>query len=111
ETERTLGFHLNSRTAFAEYSVAANNKAEADRWWSISGRPVIDDRGRFVGFIGSGSDLTEQRRSEDEITRLARFDGLTGLANRQQMKYSLEQTLAHSARTYHPTTLFLLDLD
>ncbi|MCM8731769.1 putative bifunctional diguanylate cyclase/phosphodiesterase [Hephaestia sp. GCM10023244] len=111
ETERTLGFHLNSRTAFAEYSVAANNKAEADRWWSISGRPVTDDRGRFVGFIGSGSDLTEQRRSEEEITRLARFDGLTGLANRQRMKHSLDQTLAHSARTYHPTTLFLLDLD
>ncbi|HVI97598.1 MAG TPA: EAL domain-containing protein [Sphingomonas sp.] len=111
DTERTLGFHLSSRTAFADYSVAANGNAEADRWWSISGRPVTDDRGRFVGFIGSGSDLTEKRRSDAEITRLAMFDGLTGLANRQRMKLALDQALAQSRRSYHPTALFLLDLD
>src|SRR3546814_12008552 len=39
------------------------------------------------------------------------FDELTGLANRQQMKRSLDQTLAQSRRTYRPTALFLLDLD
>src|SRR3546814_20844200 len=42
---------------------------------------------------------------------MARFDELTGLANRQQMKRSLDQTLAQSRRTYRPTALFLLDLD
>jgi diguanylate cyclase (GGDEF)-like protein len=111
DTERTLGFHLSSRTSFADYSVAAIGNVEADRWWSISGRPVADDRGRFIGFIGSGSDLTEKRRSEAEIARLALFDGLTGLANRQRMKLALDQTLAQSRRGYHPTSLFLLDLD
>ncbi len=111
DTERTLGFHLSSRTAFADYPVAAAGNAEADRWWSISGRPVTDDRGRFIGFIGSGSDLTEKRRSEAEIARLAMFDSLTGLANRQRMKLALDQTLAQSRRGYHPTALFLLDLD
>ena len=113
-TERTLGFHLTSRTAFADYSVQAVDSAdndEAERWWSISGRPVTDDRGSFYGFIGSGSDLTEKRRSEAEITRLALFDDLTGLANRQRMKLSLDQTLAQGAGPYSPTALFLLDLD
>src|SRR3546814_11946303 len=78
DTERTLGFHLNSRTAFADYSVAAIGRVgdgaegtdDTACWWSISGRPVTDDRGRFVGFIGSGSDLTEKRRSDAEITRM-----------------------------------------
>ena len=111
DTERTLGFHLSSRTSFADYSVAAIGNVEADRWWSISGRPVADDRGRFIGFIGSGSDLTEKRRSEAEISRLALFDSLTGLANRQRMKLAFDQTLAQSRRGYHPTSLFLLDLD
>src|SRR3546814_14386547 len=89
DTERTLGFHLNSRTAFADYSVAAIGRVgdgaegtdDTACWWSISGRPVTDDRGRFVGFIGSGSDLTEKRRSDAEITPMARSDELPRPAN------------------------------
>ena len=109
-TERTLAFHLSSRTSFTDYPVRAAGTA-ADRWWSISGRPLLDDGGRFAGFIGSGSDLTERRRSEAEITRLAMFDGLTGLANRAHMRSSLDKTLAHAPGAFRPVALFLLDLD
>ncbi len=109
-TERTLAFHVSSRTSFSDYSVCAATPG-SDRWWSISGRPVVDDLGRFQGFIGSGSDLTEQRKSEAEITRLALFDGLTGLANRQRMRMSLEKTLAQNTGPYRATSLFLMDLD
>ena len=114
ETERTLAFHLASRTAFSNYSVRPASNAKLDRWWSISGRPVIDDLGHFVGFVGSGSDLTERRRADAEITRLALFDGLTGLANRQRLRLSLDQTLAQRlAQPGHmrSSALFLLDLD
>ncbi|WP_232474303.1 putative bifunctional diguanylate cyclase/phosphodiesterase [Sphingomonas sp. MA1305] len=110
-TERTLAFHLSSRTSFADYTVCATQAKEPDRWWSISGRPLVDHLGRFQGFIGSGSDLTEQRRSEAEITRLALFDSLTGLANRQRMRHSLDKTLQQQAGPYRPAALFLMDLD
>jgi diguanylate cyclase (GGDEF)-like protein len=114
-TERTLAFHLSSRTSFSDYTVRAADgaaaNAESDRWWSISGRPVVDELDRFQGFIGSGSDLTEKRRSEAEITRLALFDGLTGLANRQRMRASLDKTLNQQAGPYRPASLFLMDLD
>lgn len=112
-SERTLSFHMASRTGFSDYTVCAvaGDAAIADRWWSISGRPIIDGIGRFRGFIGSGSDLTEKRRSEAEITRLALFDSLTGLANRQRMKLSLDKTLKQSVSPYRPTALFLMDLD
>ena len=110
-TERTLAFHLSSRTSFSDYAVCAAGDRVGARWWSISGRPVIDDHGRFAGFIGSGIDLTEKRRSEAEITRLAMFDGLTGLANRQRMRLSLDKTLAHATLHRRPASLFLMDLD
>ncbi len=110
-TERTLAFHIASRTSFSDYSVCAAAAPTCERWWSISGRPVVDDLGRFQGFIGSGSDLTEKRKSEAEITRLALFDGLTGLANRQRMRLSLDKTLAQNAGPYRATSLFLMDLD
>ena len=111
ETERTLTFHLSSRTSFSDYSVRPAPEDAAERWWSISGRPLLDQFGRFQGFIGSGSDLTEKRRAEAEITRLALFDSLTGLANRQRMRLSLEQMLSPQQRTQGANTLFLLDLD
>jgi len=111
DTERTLTFHLSSRTSFADYSVRPAMNDAAERWWSISGRPVLDDLGRFQGFIGSGSDLTEKRRADAEITRLALFDSLTGLANRQRMRLSLDKTLAPQHGSRGSTGLFLLDLD
>jgi diguanylate cyclase (GGDEF)-like protein len=111
ETERTLAFHLSSRTGFSNYSVRAASAGKRERWWSISGRPVTDDLDRFSGFIGSGSDLTERRRADAEITRLALFDGLTGLANRQRMRLSLDQTLTQPNGALRSTSMFLLDLD
>jgi len=110
-TERTLAFHLSSRTSFSDYSVRAAEDDAGERWWSMSGRPVIDELGRFQGFIGSGTDLTERRRSEAEITRLALFDGLTGLANRQRMRLSIDKTLAQAQGGGRPNALFLMDLD
>ena len=109
-TERTIGFHLTSRTGFGDYSVRSG-AGEAARWWSISGRPALDARGNFQGFVGSGSDLTEKRRAEAEIARLAMFDTLTGLANRQRMRLMLDQTLAQAASSYRGAGLLLLDLD
>jgi diguanylate cyclase (GGDEF)-like protein len=111
ETERTLTFHLSSRTSFSDYSVRPAPEDAPERWWSISGRPLLDQLGRFQGFIGSGSDLTEKRRAEAEITRLALFDSLTGLANRQRMRLSLEQMLSPQQRTQGANSLLLLDLD
>ena len=112
-TERTLAFHLSSRTSFSDYTVCAagDDAGEPERWWSISGRPVVNELDRFQGFIGSGSDLTEKRRSDAEITRLALFDGLTGLANRQRMRASLDKTLQQQVGPYRPASLFLMDLD
>ncbi|MEO6218199.1 MAG: EAL domain-containing protein [Sphingomonas sp.] len=111
ETERTLAFHLSSRTAFSNYSVRPASAAKLERWWSISGRPTTDELGRFQGFIGSGSDLTERRRADAEITRLALFDSLTGLANRQRLRLSLDQMLHQPTGAYRSTSLLLLDLD
>ncbi len=110
-TERTLAFHLSSRTSFSDYPVCAAGDAAGGRWWSMGGRPLVDELDRFQGFIGTGADLTELRRSEAEITRLALFDSLTGLANRQRMRQSIDKTLAQVAEGHRPAGLFLMDLD
>ena len=68
------------RRAFPFSDVVVRPASEQDVHWSLSGNPIFDERGRFLGFRGIGTDLTEQRKSEREISRLARFDSLTGTA-------------------------------
>ena len=108
--ERTLGFHLSARTGFSDIHVRAATTRD-ERWWSISGQPVFNEYGQFHGFRGSGTDLTEMRRSQAEAKRLAQFDSLTGLANRVQMLRSLEDAVAGSRGRTGDCALMMLDLD
>ena len=108
--ERTLGFHLSTRLAFAEIAVRAATGDDI-RWWSLSGRPAFDEYGAFLGFRGSGTDLTEMRRSEAEVKRLASYDPLTGLPNRILMRRTLDESLRDVAGRPKRTALFMLDLD
>lgn len=110
EGERTLLFHLSARSSFSELSVRAAI-ADEERWWSVSGRPLYDHFDNFIGFRGSGTDLTERKRSQENATRLARYDSLTGLANRFQMSQALEKILSAPQQSNRNCTVFLLDLD
>lgn len=109
-SERTLMFHLSTRSAFKELAVRAAIPGD-DRWWSISGRPVFDTFDNFVGFRGSGTDLTERKRSQEEVSRLANFDSLTGLANRHRMQQRLDSILAAFKVARRSCALLMLDLD
>ncbi|HMO77424.1 MAG TPA: EAL domain-containing protein [Sphingopyxis sp.] len=108
--ERTLGFSLSSRTPFKELTVQAAVESE-ERWWSISGHPISNELGNFQGFRGSGTDLTEKKKSEREINQLARYDTLTGLANRLHITDLLERALRNHIGQPQPCALLLMDLD
>jgi len=109
EERKTLGFHLSARFPFSD--VVVRPASEEDVHWSLSGNPIFDERGRFLGFRGIGTDLTEQRKSEREITRLARFDSLTGLPNRAMMRQTLDEALRNASIRQKGCTLFMIDLD
>ena len=111
ESERTLVFHLTTRSSFQELPVLAATPEREERWWSITGRPVIDQFNNFLGFRGSGTDLTETRKSQRHVVELARFDSLTKLANRFQMAEWLEKILDAPRVENKACAVFLLDLD
>ena len=108
EERKTLGFHLSARFPFSDVVVLP--ASEEDVHWSLSGNPIFDERGRFLGFRGIGTDLTEQRKSEREISRLARFDSLTGLPNRAMMRQTLDEALRNAAHRQKGCALFMIDL-
>jgi len=110
EDERTLLFHLTARSAFQEVAMRAATPGD-ERWWSVSGRPIYDEFDNFVGFRGSGTDLTAKRLSEEHASRLAHYDSLTGLANRFQMSQALEKILTSHLEKNRACGVILLDLD
>ncbi|HEX4738952.1 MAG TPA: EAL domain-containing protein [Allosphingosinicella sp.] len=108
EGGHALGFHLGARFPFADLVVRAPG---GETCWLLSGTPNFDSYGRFLGFRGLGSNLTEQRRSEAEQNKLARTDSLTGLPNRAAMRAMLEAALANAAERRRGCALMLIDLD
>jgi diguanylate cyclase (GGDEF)-like protein/PAS domain S-box-containing protein len=82
------------------------------RWIACSGRSVVDDDGQPVRLVGSISDVTARRLLQEQLLQEARFDGLTGLANRALFKSRLNQAfdLSRQDADYSFAVLFL-DLD
>ena len=56
-------------------------------------------------------DVTQQRKDEEEIRRLAFFDPLTGLANRRLLVDRVKRATMTSSRTGRHGALMFLDLD
>ena len=78
---------------------------------SVSGEPIFDTDGSFKGYRGVGRDVTHQRLAEQQVLKLARYDGLTGLPNRSMFVDELERTLARARRSGQAFALFFIDLD
>ena len=73
--------------------------------------PDLAADGRVQGFYSLSFDITEAKRNERELERLARYDALTGLANRRHFDESLEAAVARARRTDGALMLMSLDLD
>ena len=85
--------------------------ARGTRWISIAGDPIIDTAGRFEGFRGVGSDITEVRQTQERLTHLANIDVLSGLPNRGRVRQLLGDALRTAVTSNVPCAIMFLDLD
>jgi diguanylate cyclase (GGDEF)-like protein len=109
QLDRTVEFTLSAHLPFENVVVSAAGADDCS--WSLSGTPILDGNGRFSGFIGNGTDLSDQKKSEADATRMALYDALTGLPNRRLMRSTLEEMLKSKGNRAADCSLFLLDLD
>jgi diguanylate cyclase (GGDEF)-like protein/PAS domain S-box-containing protein len=78
---------------------------------STSGRPIFDEQGEFRGYRGTGRDITEQRRVEEQIRHMAHHDALTQLPNRVLLHDRIGQAIAQAQRNSGVLALLFIDLD
>ena len=105
-----LGRKLLDRQPFANLDMELETSRGA-RWISIAGDPIIDTAGRFEGFRGVGSDITEIRQTQERLTNLANMDVLSGLPNRGRVRQLLGEALRAATADSHACAILFLDLD
>lgn len=84
------------------------------RWiWMLDrGRVTLrTEDGRPVVMAGIHIDISASKAHEDELQRMAYFDGLTGLANRALLEDRLVQAIARARRSGELVVLGYIDLD
>ena len=78
-------------------------------WLSINA--VRGSQGQVLSYVAMFSDVSRLLRAESQVSYLAHFDSLTGLANRHLFDDRLNQSVAHAKRSNTPFTLIFIDLD
>lgn len=78
---------------------------------NLQAEAVFDDQLKALTIVGTAQDISERKRSEREIHRLAYYDSLTGLPNRVLFKDRVTQATAHARRYRYHLALLFLDLD
>ncbi len=74
-------------------------------------RAILGPDGRPEYLIGVSEDISERKRAEAQIARLAHYDPLTDLPNRVLFQQSLREALSRSARQGEPVAVHCIDLD
>jgi diguanylate cyclase (GGDEF)-like protein len=83
-------------------------RKDGSRFWaSVVIDAIRDDAEALIGFAKITRDVTDRRRNEERLYRLAHFDALTGLLNRRALRATLDNALRSNASL----ALLLLDLD
>jgi len=77
---------------------------------SISGSNIIID-GQLKGMIGTYFDITERKKLEKKLEKLAHFDNLTGCYSRGYGLALLEEQIKTANRKKTPILLLYLDVD
>ena len=98
-----------ARVVGIEREVVAMHKCGQTFPISLSVNEMISNDGHF--FVGIVADISERKKNEETIAKLAHFDPLTGLANRTLFYDRVGKSLPQAKRLKHKMAILFMDLD
>ena len=104
-----LGAHL-LQAVFAGESIRTET-ARGERWLRHHVEPLRDGRKRVVGAVAVSLDVTELKRTQQQLFEGAYRDALTGLPNRLSLHDRLTARLEGAGGDDHGFALLYVDLD
>lgn len=114
EADREKSREAWKRCLYSNHSESFEFRIESkgtETWVLCQIMSNTDTKGSICGFIGTLTDISEQRQSQQRIEELAYYDPLTNLANRRLFKDRLNQAISSSKRAKTSFAMLALDLD
>ncbi|MGZ4482561.1 MAG: PAS domain S-box protein, partial [Gaiellales bacterium] len=111
ELEMRARTAMQSGGVIAHYESTLVTRGGERRLFSWNNTLRRDAEGRVLGSASIGEDITDRRRTEQELQRLAYHDALTGLPNRILFHEHLDVALARAERTGRGAAVLYVDLD
>lgn len=84
---------------------------QAPVWLYTVVQAIHDPSNQLLSFVGSSLDISERKKAETQVERLAYYDSLTNLPNRRLLLDRLGRTLTAVTRDKQFGAVFYLDLD
>ena len=85
--------------------------ARGERWLRHHVEPLRDDKKRVIGAVGVSLDITELKRTQQQLFESAHRDRLTGLPNRLSLEQRLNAALETASLDDRRFALLYIDLD
>ncbi|HEY0818545.1 MAG TPA: EAL domain-containing protein [Rhizobacter sp.] len=102
---------LDDRQSFRDIVMQRMAPGKPPYYISMSGEPMFDASGAFIGYRGISREITEQKVAEEHIHHMARHDSLTGLPNRLLFSSLLNASLKTAERYKRTFAVMFIDLD
>lgn len=102
---------LRKRDKFINIEIPVLTKYNGYKWMLCRGQFVFNANGKPVRAAGSLSDISERKKSEEIIEKMAYTDSLTGLPNRASLLETIKKRIADYKHTNLKFVLLFLDLD
>ncbi len=104
------------RTAMNNYDairseIIGYTKSGEEFWLEVDIRPINNQQGQCTHYVAVERDITDRKKAELDIYRLAFFDVLTGLPNRRLLRDRMSVQLANAQRTGNYSAVLFIDLD
>ena len=111
EMEQRAQRGVERGNVIAHYESSILTRSGERRLFSWNNTLLRDANGDVVGQASVGEDITDRRRAEHELERLAFHDPLTGLPNRILFHEHLDVALARAQRAGCGVAVLYVDLD
>ncbi|MBU3937512.1 MAG: diguanylate cyclase, partial [Proteobacteria bacterium] len=102
-------------SAFMEEGVRSegwfDNIGGIKRYLAFDAVPIYNRANELVAAIETLQDISERKKMEEDLERLATTDALTGLSNRHRFNELLQQEVDRAKRYNTPLSLIMFDLD
>jgi diguanylate cyclase (GGDEF)-like protein len=86
-------------------------KGEKKGWMLARGEAIRNEKGLIVALHGVAQDITQRKRTEEKLERIAHYDLLTNLPNRVLLADRLSLGMAQCERRNRSLAVAFMDLD